>query len=140
MHYGWIVIITGIAVLFSCLGLGRFSLGMLLPSMGTSLELSYSQMGLIGTGNFVGYMVSVVLAGIIARSMGARWTISLGLFLVGSSMVFISRAMGFLEIMILYVATGIGSGLANVPMMGLISHWFLKSSRGRAAGFMLSGK
>lgn len=61
MHYGWIVIITGTAVLFSCLGLGRFSLGMLLPSMGASLELSYSQMGLIGTGNFVGYMVSVVL-------------------------------------------------------------------------------
>jgi len=139
VHYGWIVIITGIAVLFSCLGLGRFSLGMLLPSMGTSLELSYSQMGLIGTGNFVGYMVSVFLAGIIARSIGARWTISLGLFLVGSSMIFISRAMGFLEIMILYVATGIGSGLANVPMMGLVSHWFLKSSRGRAAGFMLSG-
>lgn len=107
--------------------------------MGTSLELSYSQMGLIGTGNFVGYMVSVVLAGIIARSIGARRTISLGLLLVGSSMVFISRAMGFLEVMILYVATGIGSGLANVPMMGLVSHWFLKSSRGRAAGFMLSG-
>ena len=72
MHYGWVVIITGTAVLFSCLGLGRFSLGMLLPSMGSSLELSYSQMGLIGTGNFVGYMVSVVLAGIVARSMGAR--------------------------------------------------------------------
>ena len=67
VHYGWVVIITGTVVLFSCLGLGRFSLGMLLPSMGTSLELSYSQMGLIGTGNFVGYMVSVVLAGIVAR-------------------------------------------------------------------------
>ena len=41
--------------------------------------------------------------------------------------------------MSLYVATGIGSGLANVPMMGLVSHWFLKSTRGRAAGIMLSG-
>ena len=139
MHYGWVVIITGTAVLFSCLGLGRFSLGMLLPSMGSSLKLSYSQMGLIGTGNFVGYMASVVLAGMVARSIGARWTISLGLFIVGGSMVFIGRAMGFFEVMTLYVATGIGSGLANVPMMGLVSHWFLKSSRGRAAGFMLSG-
>ncbi len=139
MHYGWVVIITGTAVLFSCLGLGRFSLGMLLPSMGSSLKLSYSQMGLIGTGNFVGYMVSVVLAGIVARSIGARWTISLGLLIVGSSMVFIGRAMGFFDVLILYVATGIGTGLANVPMMGLVSHWFLKSSRGRAAGFMLSG-
>jgi MFS family permease len=138
-HYGWIIALTGMAVLFSCLGLGRFSLGMLLPSMGISLKLNYSQMGLIGTGNFVGYMLSVVLAGMIARVIGARWTISIGLVLVGGSMVLISNAMGFLEVMSLYVATGIGSGLANVPMMGLVSHWFLKDTRGRAAGIMLSG-
>ena len=139
IHYGWIIALTGMAVLFSCLGLGRFSLGMLLPSMGISLNLSYSQMGLIGTGNFVGYMISVILAGIIARNIGARWTISIGLVLVGGSMVLISRAMGFLEVMSLYVATGIGSGLSNVPMMGLVSHWFLKNTRGSAAGIMLSG-
>ena len=139
VHYGWIIALTGMAVLFSCLGLGRFSLGMLLPSMGISLNLNYSQMGLIGTGNFVGYMISVVLAGMIARGIGARWTISIGLVLVGGSMMLISQAMGFLAVMSLYVATGIGSGLANVPMMGLVSHWFLKSTRGRAAGIMLSG-
>ena len=59
-HYGWIIVLTGMAVVFSCLGLGRFSLGMLLPSMGISLILNYSQMGLIGTGNFVGYMIYAV--------------------------------------------------------------------------------
>lgn len=139
MHYGWVIALTGMAVLFACLGLGRFSLGMLLPSMGISLDLNYSQMGLIGAGNFVGYMLSVVLAGMVAKTIGARWTISLGLVLVGGSMVLISRAMGFIEVMSLYVATGIGSGLANVPMMGLVSHWFSKSNRGRAAGLMLSG-
>ena len=83
VHYGWFIVLTGMAVLFSCLGLGRFSLGMLLPSMGISLNLNYSQMGLIGTGNFVGYMISVVLAGMIARRIGARWTIFIGLVLVG---------------------------------------------------------
>jgi len=138
-HYGWIIVLTGTMVLFSCLGLGRFALGMLLPSMGISLHMNYSQMGLIGTGNFVGYMISVVLAGIIARAIGARRTIFAGLVLVGVSMILIGRAMTFIEIMALYVATGIGSGMANVPMMGLVSHWFLKSTRGRAAGTMLSG-
>lgn len=139
VHYGWIIAFTGMAVLFSCLGLGRFALGMLLPSMGLSLDLNYSQMGLIGTGNFVGYMISVILAGIIARAIGARWTITMGLILVGGSMIVISRAMSFLEVMALYAVTGVGSGLANVPMMGLVSHWFIKSNRGRAAGTMLSG-
>lgn len=126
-------------MLFACLGLGRFSLGMLLPSMGWSLNLSYSQMGLIGTGNFVGYMISVIIAGIVAKRIGSRWTITAGLVLVGSSMIFISQAANFTEIMIFYIATGIGSGFANIPMMGLVSHWFIKTNRGRAAGAMLSG-
>lgn len=138
-HYGWAIAFTGLTVLFSCLGLGRFSLGMLLPSMGTSLNLNYSQMGFIGTGNFVGYMISVVLSGFLAKQIGARSTITIGLVIVGCSMVLISHATGFLSIISLYVATGIGSGLANVPMLGLVSHWFLKSTRGRAAGIMLSG-
>jgi len=139
LHYGWIIVATGTAVLFACLGLGRFSLGMLLPSMGISLDLNYSQMGLIGTGNFTGYMGSIVLAGFLAKAIGARWTICVGLVLVGGSMILISRAAGHLEVMLLYVATGIGSGLANIPMMGLVSHWFSKENRGRAAGMITSG-
>lgn len=138
-HYGWVIVFTGTAVLFSCLGLGRFALGMLLPSMGASLDLSYSQMGLISTGNFAGYMVSVFLAGLIARAIGARITISLGLALVGGSMMFIGNAKGFTQVTAFYIATGIGSGLANVPMMGLVSHWFSQNTRGRAAGTMISG-
>jgi len=49
VHYGWYVVATGTLCLFASLGLGRFSLGVLLPSMGRALQLSYLQMGLIGT-------------------------------------------------------------------------------------------
>ncbi len=138
-HYGWVIALTGVAVLFSCLGIGRFSLGMLLPSMGLSLSLNYSQMGLIGTGNFVGYMVAVIMAGMMARTIGERWTIFIGLLLVGASMALIGMATGFFHVLLLYTATGLGSGLANVPMMGLVSHWFPRSKRGRAAGTMIMG-
>lgn len=107
--------------------------------MGLSLDLSYSQMGLIGTGNFAGYMGSIVLAGIVAKAIGARWTVCVGLLLVGGSMILIGRASGYIDVLALYVATGIGTGLANVPMMGLVSNWFTKSNRGRAAGILTSG-
>jgi len=139
VHYSLVIMFTGVVVIFACLGLGRFSIGILLPSMGASLDLSYAQMGLIGTGNFVGYMLAVYLAGIVSEAIGARRTISIGLVVVGGSMVLISRAVGFLDVLALYVATGIGSGLANVPMMGLVSHWFDRSTRGRAAGIIISG-
>ncbi len=139
IHYGWIIVFTGVGILFACLGLGRFAIGMLLPSMGQSLNLSYSQMGFIGTGNFVGYMVSVLFSGMVADYLGARNTIFLGLLMVGSTMALVSQAMTFFQVMSLYTITGIGTGLTNMPLMGLISHWFLKSTRGRAAGTMLSG-
>jgi MFS family permease len=139
LHYGWVIVFTGVAILFACLGLGRFAIGMLLPSMGLSLDLSYSQMGFIGTGNFIGYMGAVLFSGMVANYLGARNTIFLGLLLVGSTMGLISQTMTFFQVLVLYTITGIGTGLANIPLMGLISHWFLKSSRGRAAGTMLSG-
>jgi MFS family permease len=134
-----VIIISGMLALFSCLGLARFALGMLLPSMGADMGLSYSEMGLIGTANFVGYMAAVALAGWAAARWGARQVIFWGLVLVGGSMLLISRAGGFIEAMCLYTATGLGSGLANVPLMGLVAHWFSKEARGRAAGGMISG-
>lgn len=139
LHYGWVIALTGLAVAFACLGLGRFALGMLLPSMGKSLGLSYAQMGMIGTGNFVGYMAAVALTGWIVSRLGARRTIFIGLIFVGGSMVLVSRSGGFAEVLTLYLATGLGSGFANVALFGMISYWFLQRIRGRAAGLMLSG-
>lgn len=138
-HYGWIVLLTGIAVMFSCLGLGRFALGMLLPSMGAALGLDYGQMGLIGTANFTGYMISVFFAGRISNRFGARLTIACGLFIVGLSMCLIYAASGLWSALIPYILTGMGSGLANIPMMGLVAGWFARKWRGRAAGCMLIG-
>ena len=126
-------------MVFACLGLARFGLGMLLPSMGESLKLSYSEMGLISTSNFVGYMASVALAGFLNRYMKPRTSITLGLLLCGTCMILMSRAQSFELAMLLYLFTGIGSGLANVPMMGMASVWFANTARGRAAGIIVGG-
>jgi len=138
-HYGWAVAIAGTVTTFACLGMGRFALGMLLPSMGHALPLSRSEMGWISTGNFIGYMAAVALGGRMVARLGARRAIVMGLTLVGLSMMLVSRAEGFAEVLVLYILTGTGSGAANVPVMGLIAHWFGRRVRGRAAGFVVSG-
>lgn len=138
-HYGWYIVPMGTVTIFVALGLGRFALGMLLPSMGASLDLSYDEMGYISTGNFLGYLLAVLLAGTLVRRLGARLSISLSLFLVGASMLLVGRAAGFFEVLALYVLTGMGSAGANVPVMGLVSHWFARHLRGRAAGFIVIG-
>jgi len=138
-HYGWLIVVTGTLCIFACLGLGRFALGMLLPSMANTLKLTYAQMGYISTGNFIGYLLAVFISGNFAQRFGARLTIFLALLLVGTSMMLVGRANGFLFALFLYFLTGLGSGASNVPMMGLVSAWFTRNKRGKAAGFIVIG-
>lgn len=130
---------AGMLGVMACLGFGRFSLGMLLPSMALSLDLTYSQMGFISTGNFLGYLTAVLVSGLWAIRMGARRLIFLALLLVGVTMVLSSFASGFAYLLVVYTLTGMGSGAANVPIMSLVSSWFGPRARGRAAGFIVIG-
>lgn len=138
-HYGWLVVVAGCLCIFASLGLGRFALGMLLPAMGSSLKLSYSEMGLISTCNFMGYLFAVLVCGRVQAVIGARMLITLALLLIGISMALISFCNSLLSVALFYTMTGIGSGAANVPMMGLVTAWFGDRLRGRAAGFVVIG-
>lgn len=138
-HYGWIIVGTGTLCIMACLGFGRFALGMLLPSMAATLHLTYSQMGFISTVNFLGYLVAVLVSGHWSAKTGSRKLIFVALLVVGVSMSLISQAKSFHYVLVLYGLTGLGSGAANVPVMGLVSSWFSRNRRGRAAGFIVIG-
>ncbi len=139
MHYGWLIVAAGCLSIFACLGLGRFALGMLLPAMGATLGLSYSQMGLISTCNFFGYLAAVLVCGRMQSYMGARKLITLALLLTSVSTAMIGLSQGLVMVAVLYTLTGMGSGAANVPVMGLVTAWFGPGLRGRAAGFIVIG-
>ena len=138
-HYGWLIVVTGILTLFACLGLARFAFGMLLPGMRDGLGLAYAQMGYLGTVNFVGYLVSVALAPAVLRKFKPRLTISFSLLLIAICMAGMGSCDHYLPLLTLYFFIGIGSGLANIPTMVLIAHWFRRERRGRAAGLMVVG-
>jgi len=138
-HYGWIIVAAGALTLFSCLGLARFAYGMLLPGMRSGLGLGFDQMGFVSTGNFVGYLVSVALTPRVIRRLRPRATIAVGLLLIALCMLGISLSQGFWPLLVLYTLIGIGSGVANIPVMVLIAHWFRREQRGRAAGTMIMG-
>ena len=139
LHYGWVIVFAGMLCILACLGFGRFALGMLLPSMAGTLHLSYSQMGFISTANFLGYLASVLVSAHWAGRIGSRRLIFLAMLTVAASMALVSRATGFLSVLLLYMITGVGSGATNVPVMGLIAAWFSSARRGRAAGFIVIG-
>lgn len=139
VHYGWLIVMAGSLGIFACIGLGRFALGMLLPAMGADLQLSYGQMGLLSTSNFVGYLAGIIAAPLLVRRLGARGLIVCALTLCGLSMIAIALADKLSVITAWYVATGIGSALANIPIMAMLSAWFESRLRAKAAGYVVSG-
>lgn len=139
LHYGWIIVMVGTLVIFACLGLARFAFGMLLPSMSDGLGMAYDEMGFLGTGNFAGYLAAVAVAPLLLRRFTPRQLISSGLFLIAACMFGIAAANSYRLILVLYTTVGLGSGFANIPVMVLVSYWFRREKRGRAAGLIVVG-
>jgi len=79
LHYGWVIAASGILVLFSCIGLARFGFTVLIPGMQAGLDLSYQQLGCIGTTNFIGYLLAVFFAPTLIKRFQPRWMIVFGL-------------------------------------------------------------
>ncbi len=138
-HYAWLIALCGALTLFCCFGLARFSFGMLLPAMRADLGFGYDRMGFVSTGNFVGYLISVGLAPLLLRRVKPRRLISLALALIALALLGISQSSSFAVIVGLYALVGVGGGFANIPIMVLVSHWFRRERRGRAAGLMVAG-
>lgn len=139
LHYGWIVVVAGALVLFACLGLARYAYTMLLPGMRADLGLAYDQLGFIGTGNFAGYLLSVLCAPLLLRHVRPRPLVAAGLVLIGSCMLLLSRSDDFAVILPLYALVGAGGGLANIPLMTIVPRWFRSSVRGKAVGLVIGG-
>jgi Na+/melibiose symporter-like transporter len=94
---------------------------MILPSMGSGIELSYAQLGYVGTANFVGYLAAVLVARQLAAFMGSRLLTSIALLVAGASMLLMSGAATYAGLVALYCVTGFGSGASNVFGIGQVA-------------------
>ena len=139
LHYGWIVILMGLLVLIGAHGFGRMSYTLILPAMKDGLHLNYTQLGLIGTGNFIGYLFMALVGGALAARFGSRLTISLGLTFMGVTMFLTGLAQDFEMAFSLRLMTGLGHGAAYIPAMALGSAWFASQRRGFATGIVTAG-
>lgn len=139
LHYGWIVILAGLLVTVGAHGFGRMSYTLILPAMKDGLDLSYSQLGLLGTGNFIGYLLMAIIGGFLAARFGTRIVITLALVLMGLTLIFTGFAETFGSAFVGRLLTGLGNGAAYVPAMALGSAWFAIGRRGFATGIVSGG-
>ncbi|HEX2965766.1 MAG TPA: MFS transporter, partial [Syntrophorhabdaceae bacterium] len=138
-HYAWVITFTGTLVLLISHGFGRMSYSILLPPMKEALGLTYTQLGLIGTGNFIGYLCLAIVGGFLAARFGARKVISVSLVVIGVSLVLTGVANSFATAFLMRLVTGMGTGGSYIPMMALPAAWFAANKRGLATGINTIG-
>jgi MFS family permease len=139
VHYGIIILALIVLAVFSALGLARFGYTSILPAMQEGLKLTNTQTGELQTINLVGYLLTVVFAGVLAARYGPRVVISVSLLIVSISMVLTGIVPVFGSACIARFFAGVGGAGGNVPSMGLVSAWFGARRRGLASGIGVTG-
>ncbi len=139
VHYGWIVIFMGLLTTIAAHGFGRMSYTIILPAMKDGLQFNYTQLGLLGTGNFIGYLTMAIVGGFLAARFGTRIVITFALILMGVTMILTGLAQSFGFAFAMRLLTGLGNGASYVPAMALGSAWFAMQKRGFATGIVSAG-
>ncbi|WP_041970111.1 MFS transporter [Geobacter sp. OR-1] len=137
--YCWIVLFAGTLAVFAALGLARFGYTVVLPAMQTGLGLDNTQAGALATANLAGYLAMAAIGGALASHLGPRSVIAAGLAVSGLAMILTGMADSFLAAAAWRCLTGVGSGAANIAVMGMWAAWFPANRRGFAAGIAVSG-
>ena len=139
LHYGWIVIFMGLLTTIAAHGFGRMAYTIILPAMKDGLKFDYTQLGLLGTGNFIGYLTMAIIGGFLAARFGTRIVITLALLVLGITLILTGLAQSFGYALSMRFLTGLGNGAAYVPAMALGSVWFAMKRRGFATGIVSGG-
>jgi sugar phosphate permease len=139
MHYAWVIAFTGTLVLILSHGFGRMSYSLILPPMREGLLLTYTQVGLIASGNFIGYLCLAVLGGFIAARFGVRRVVFVSLCVMGITLFLTGLSDSFIFAFFMRMITGMGNGGSYIPMMALPAAWFVTKKRGLATGIVTLG-
>ena len=139
LHYGWVILVLATLVAFGALGLARFGYSIVLPAMQVDLGMDNTQAGVLAAIHVVGYLIASLLGGVLAARFGPRRVIALGLGLAGFSMILTGLADGTTAVGFWRGLAGVGSGMANIPVYGVVSAWFSARRRGLATGIAVSG-
>ncbi|MFO7785838.1 MAG: MFS transporter [Thermodesulfobacteriota bacterium] len=138
-HYGWIVVFMGMLTTIAAHGFGRMAYTIILPAMKDGLAFDYTQLGLLGTGNFIGYLTMAIIGGFLAARFGTRIVITFALLLMGVTLILTGLADSFGFAFAMRLLTGLGNGASYVPAMALGSAWFAMKRRGFATGIVSGG-
>ncbi|TJY41532.1 YbfB/YjiJ family MFS transporter [Cohnella pontilimi] len=123
------------------LGFSRLSYGMFLPGIQRVIGGSYGQLGILGTVNFIGYLVGTLcLSPLISRFPDRKHVINrMTCFLLGLALIGSAFSDHFTELGLWRFAIGILSAFATVLVLSIAMDAVRPAERGAASGLIWLG-
>lgn len=130
----WMIIMPAAFIMYMISFFDRVNVGMALPHITKEMSLTPVQAGWIGGAFAWGYIITQLLAGLLALKLGPRKLIGLCLVLFGGIAMVTGFARTFEELLAIRFALGLAEGPIYAATSMLLAQWFLKPERGRAFG------
>ncbi|TDF90090.1 YbfB/YjiJ family MFS transporter [Paenibacillus piri] len=123
------------------LGFSRLSYGMFLPGIQRVIGGSYGQLGILGTVNFIGYLVGTLcLSPLISRFPDRKHAINrMTCFLLGLAMIGSAFSDHFTQLGLWRFAIGLLSAFATVLVLSIAMDAVRPAERGVASGLIWLG-
>lgn len=103
-----------------------------LPVYASSFDVSYSVVGLILAGEALGMLLADLPAGGLLRRLSRKWLMTLGIGLVGGSVLALVGAGSVWEVLVYRLVAGVGGALWNLSRHAYLTEAITGKERGRA--------
>lgn len=135
--YRWLVLACAWGALLITF-VDRLAWGNLAVTVGQSLGLQISALGVFVTAFYVGYVVANVGGGIATDLFGPRKALTLSLLLLGICTCFFGHVSSVPAGLALQAMMGLAAGCDYSACIKLTAAWFDVKSRGRAIGLLMT--
>ncbi len=136
--YGWAVVAATFVVLFVGFGVA-YSFASFFHALRDQFNATRSEVSLVFAITGFLYFGIGAVSGPAADRIGPRRVVVAGVALIGAGLLLASRARELWQVYLTYsLGVGLGVGLAYVPAVGAVQHWFVRR-RGFASGLAVAG-
>jgi CP family cyanate transporter-like MFS transporter len=136
--YRWAMLSMAWMIYF-CFGLICFSIAPLITDIMSELNLTYTQLGAIGSAWPLAFMFSSYPEGTIIDRLGVKKSLTFGIFFISMSSALRILAQDFYSLILPTAMFGFGAPMISLGLPKLVATWFSGRERGTAAGIYYTG-
>ncbi|WP_026478972.1 MFS transporter [Alkaliphilus transvaalensis] len=133
MSYRWLVWGT-LALSYVIVFFHRLAIGVVREDLVNTFGITGTTFANIGSTYFYAYMVMQIPSGILADSLGARKTVSIGTLMAGIGSIIFGLAPNLFMVFFGRLLVGIGVSVAFIAILKVLSQWFKESEFATMAG------